>query len=104
MRHQRRCDAVGDQLLGGLAEGQRLGLGEEVGHQQVVVSPDLGRRVDDADEVGRDQRGPLVDELEVGVLAVGARRPHTTGPVGTSTGDPPSVTDLPLLSTSSCCR
>ncbi len=32
--------ALGRHLLCGLAEGQRLGLGEEVGHEQVVVGPD----------------------------------------------------------------
>ena len=34
-------DALGAHLVGGLAEGQRLGLGEEVGQEQLV---DVGAR------------------------------------------------------------
>ena len=37
--------ALGPDLLGRLAERQRLGLGQEVGHQQVLVAAELvGRR------------------------------------------------------------
>ena len=35
--HELGRDALRLDLVGGLAEGQRLGLGEQVGHQQVVV-------------------------------------------------------------------
>ena len=33
---------LGLDLLGGLAEGQGLGLGEDVGHEQVVVAGRAG--------------------------------------------------------------
>jgi hypothetical protein len=70
-------DTLGAHLVGGLAEGQRLGLGEEVGEEELVdvLVAVLGRvrRVGDGDEVGRDELGALVDQLVEGVLAVGAR-------------------------------
>jgi hypothetical protein len=63
-------DAVGDDLLGGLPERERLGLGEEVRHQQVVLVGHLVVRLREAEKVGRDEHRPLVNELEVRVLAV----------------------------------
>ncbi len=69
--------ALRADLLGRLAEGEGLGLGEEVGHQQVVLGRQFLAQFADgageADEVGRDELGALVDQLVVGVLAVGAR-------------------------------
>ena len=68
---------LGLHLGSRLPEGQRLGLGEEVRHEQVLVVVDLGVGVDEADEVARNEPGALVDELVEGVLAVGARlSPH----------------------------
>ena len=68
---------LGADLVGGLAEGQGRGLGEEVGQEQlvhVVVAVDQRvRRGGDGDEVGRDHLGALVDQLVEGVLPVGAR-------------------------------
>ena len=55
------------------AERQRLGLREQVRHEQVVVSPERVQRPGEADEVARDQPRALVDQLVEGVLAVGAR-------------------------------
>ena len=61
-------------LLGGLAEGQRLALGEHVGSEQVVMRcPQRVERVGEADEVDRDELGALVDQLVEAVLPVGAR-------------------------------
>src|SRR5690606_18563095 len=44
-------------LVGGLAEGERLRLGEEVGGELVVVARHVGRRVDEADEVRGNRLG-----------------------------------------------
>ena len=41
MRHQLRRHALRRHLLGGLAERQRFGLREEVGHEDVLVIADL---------------------------------------------------------------
>jgi len=38
MGGERWGGALGEDLLQGLAEGERLGLGEDVGHEQVVVA------------------------------------------------------------------
>ena len=65
--------ALGADLLLGLAERQRLGLGEHVGHQQVVVVAQRVERLGEADQVDRDQLRALVDQLVEAVLAVGAR-------------------------------
>ena len=64
--------AVRAALLGGLAEGERLGLGEEVGHELVVVVGDGVVRLAEADEVAGDEVRALVDELVDGVLSVRA--------------------------------
>ena len=68
--------ALGAHLVGGLAERQRRGLGEEVGQEQLVhvglAVAQRVRRVGHRDEVGRDEPGALVDQLVEGVLAVGA--------------------------------
>ena len=61
------------QLVGALAEGQRLGLGEDVRHQDVVVVAEGIQALGKADEVDRHDRGSLVDQLIEAVLAVGAR-------------------------------
>ena len=58
--------------LGGLAEGQRLGLGEDVGHQHVVMPAERVQGLGEGDEVAGDEPRALVDQLVEGVLAVGA--------------------------------
>ena len=89
----------------GAAERQRLGLGEQVRHQQVVVVAVRVVRVGEADEVGRHDPGALVQQLVERVLAVGARlAPHDRAGVDVVTGEPSSRTDLPFDSMSSCCR
>ena len=61
----------------GPPEGERLGLGEQVRHQQVVVVAVRVVRVGEADEVDRDDPGALVQQLVERVLAVRARlAPH----------------------------
>ena len=59
-------------LLGRSPEGQRLGLGDEVGHQLVVAVAVLAQGGEHADQVERDEPGPLVEQLVEGVLAVRA--------------------------------
>ena len=77
-RHDRLVGALGAHLVGGLAEGQRRGLGEEVGEEQLVH---VGRRrrasgyagLATAMKSAGTQPGALVDQLVERVLAVGAR-------------------------------
>ena len=72
-RRLERGRAFGGEFLGGLAEGQRLGLGEQVGHQQIVLVGERAQRVAEADEVAGDQLRALVEQLVERVLPVGAR-------------------------------
>ena len=72
--------ALGGDLVGGLAEGEHLGLGEEVAHQQVVHGARAvgsGRQVvggfGETDEVRGHHPRALVQQLVEGVLAVGSR-------------------------------
>ena len=68
-------------------------------------SPERVERLREADEVARDQPRALVDQLVEGVLAVGARlAPEDRPGVVARRARPSSVTGLPLLSMSSCCR
>lgn len=61
-------------LLLGLTEREGLGLGEEVGEQDLVVLAvcDRVQGLDRSEEITRDQLGTLVDELIESVLAVGS--------------------------------
>ncbi len=72
VRHDRFGGPFRPDLLLGLAEGQRLGLGEDVRRQDVVVVAEGVEGLAEPDEVDRDQPGPLVDELVEAVLSVGA--------------------------------
>src|SRR5881628_3914135 len=65
--------ALGLDLLGRLAERQRLSLGEDVRQEHVVMTAELVERLAKRDEVAGDEPGPLVDQLVEGVLAVGSR-------------------------------
>ena len=65
--------AFGFDFFGRLAEGQRLGLGQHVRQEHVVVPAERIERLDERDEVARDQPRPLMDQLIEGVLAVCAR-------------------------------
>ena len=94
--------AFGLDLFPGLAERQRLGLREEVGHQQVLVVADDLVGLREPDEVARDQLRALVDQLVVGVLAVRARLAPDDRAGLPVDRLPSRSTDLPLLSISSC--
>ena len=56
-----------------LAECQRLGLGEDVGHEHVMVPAKGVERLAKSDEVARDEPRSLMDQLVEGMLAVGPR-------------------------------
>ena len=75
VRHDVGRRALGADLVGGLAEGQRLGLGEDVRREDVVVVAQRVEGLAEADEVDRDQPRALVDQLVEAVLAV---RPRLT--------------------------
>src|SRR5690606_32509878 len=60
-------------LLRRLAEGERLGLCEEVRHELVVMGAEGIEAAYEADEIARDELRSLVQQLEERVLAVGAR-------------------------------
>ena len=72
MRDEPVGGALGSDLIGRFAEGKRLSLGENVGHQQVVMSADRVERLAETDEVARHKARALVDELVERVLAIGA--------------------------------
>ncbi|MCY1177696.1 hypothetical protein D9M73_180130 [compost metagenome] len=63
---------LGFGLGKGLAEHQRLALGQAVGVQPLVVVGHWVEADDRHDEIGRDQLGALVQQLVVGVLTVAA--------------------------------
>ena len=74
-------DTVRDEPSGGsfaedfvvcFTERERFGLCEDVGHEQVVMSPEGIEGFGERDEVARDESGSLVDQLVEGVLSVGA--------------------------------
>src|SRR5450755_4900786 len=79
VRHLEGRNAICRDLLGCLAEGQSLGLREEVCHQQIVVGCDRIQRLVESDKVARDQLRALVNELVEGMLAVGAWLPPDNG-------------------------
>ena len=72
--------ALGLCLLGGAPHRQCLCLGQQIGHQHVVMrSPRVVAGPHEPDQVAGHRPGALVEVLEEGVLAVGARRsPHHT--------------------------
>ena len=65
--------ALGFDLLRGLSERQRFGLGEDVGQEHVMLAAERIERLHEGDEVTGDETGSLVNELIEGVLAVGSR-------------------------------
>src|ERR1039458_396153 len=76
--------AVGDDVVGGalrpnlicgLAERQRLGLGEHVGGEDVVVVSQRVQALAEPGQVDGGEVGSVVDELVEAVLPVGARLP-----------------------------
>ena len=55
-----------------LAEGERLGLRQHVGDEDVVMAAERGQGMRERDEVTWDQPRALVDKLIKGMLPVGA--------------------------------
>src|SRR5882724_11827081 len=56
-----------------LAEGQRIGLSEDVRQEHIVVPAKRVERLAKPDEITRDEPRSLMDQLVEGVLAVGPR-------------------------------
>src|ERR1700674_472895 len=75
VRYELGRRALGDDLCGRLTEGQRFGLREQVGHEQVMLSMRMAERVEpptEADEIARHEACALVDQLIKRVLSVRA--------------------------------
>src|SRR4029450_4798838 len=84
--------ARGLHLLARLAESQRLGLGEHVRQQEVVLPAERVQGLGEGDEVTGDESSPLMDQLVEGMLAVGPRlapvdRPGRVRDLGALAGD-----------------
>jgi hypothetical protein len=71
--HNRLGCALGPHLIRRLAEGERLGLSEDVGGEDVVVVAELVERAREPEQVDGDELRPLMDELVEAVLPVRAR-------------------------------
>jgi hypothetical protein len=73
VRNELIGSALGLDGFGGLSDHEGLGLCEEVGgeHALVLVAVDGVVGLDSEDEVGGNELGALVEELEEGVLRVG---------------------------------
>src|SRR6185295_12174592 len=71
MRHEpvRRCFRL--DLLGGLAEGQCLGLSKDVSEQYIMVPSERIKSARERDEIAGDEHRALMDQLIKGVLAIG---------------------------------
>src|SRR5215471_18089831 len=65
--------AFGLDLLARFSEGERLGLGEYVRQQHIVMPAELVERLCEGDEVAGDEPGALMDQLIERVLAIGSR-------------------------------
>src|SRR5215469_14909606 len=73
MRNQPVGCALPLHLLGRLTEGKRLGLGENIGQQHVVMPAKRIERLGECDEVARDKPRTLMNQLVKRVLSVCAR-------------------------------
>ncbi len=97
VRHEPVRHPLGLDLLGRLAECQRLGLGEDVRNEYVVVATERVERLSKCDEVARDEPCALVDQLIEGMLPVSSRlapidRAGRVGNLGSVQRDVLSVT------------
>src|SRR6266404_4835076 len=63
VRNQPAWSAFRRDLLGSLAERQRLGLRADVGNEHVVMPAKWIERLNKSDEVARDEPSPLVNQL-----------------------------------------
>jgi len=88
MRHQPVRRPLARRTCSAVLPNASARSGEDVGSEQVVVIAERVERVQEADEVGRDEPGALMDQLVEAVLAVRAgltpSRPATcrTRPAG----------------------
>src|SRR5258708_2616394 len=73
VRHEPVRRALRLDLLGRLAEGQRLCLGEDVREKHVVVPVEGVEWLAERDEVTRNEPGSLMNQLVERMLAVGSR-------------------------------
>src|SRR6516165_1642754 len=73
MRNQPVGRAFALDLLGRLTEGQRLGLGENIGQQHIMMPAKRIERLGEGDEVARDKPRTLMDQLIKRMLSVCAR-------------------------------
>jgi hypothetical protein len=73
VRHQPVWRTFRFDFLRCLAKGQRLGLGEDVRQEDVVMPAERVERSTNGDEVARNEPGALVNELAEGMLAIGSR-------------------------------
>ena len=72
----------------GLCQASRPGPGQRVGQQQVVVTSQGVLRLAHGHKLHRHHVRTLVQHLEVGVLAIGAGSPHSTGEVPNGSASP----------------
>src|ERR1700722_16393154 len=79
MRHVPIRRALSFYLLRRLAKGQRLGLREDICQKHIVVSPDSVERLNESDEVTRNQLSALMDQLIERMLAIGSRLTPVNG-------------------------
>ena len=96
MRDEPLWHAGGAQLLRGAPERERLGLGEGVREQEVVMLGGWLERPGEGDQVAGHEPRPLVEELEEAVLGVRARlapddRRSVVGERGAVARDPLAV-------------
>src|SRR5215470_11114502 len=73
MRHEPIERAFRFDLIGGLAESQRLRLREHIGDQDVVMPAQSVERLDKRDEIAGYEARALVDQLIERMLAIGTR-------------------------------
>ena len=73
MRHEPIRRAFGLDLFVRFAESQRLGLGEDVRHEHVVMAAKGIESLTESDKVARNELGSLMNQLVEGMLAVGSR-------------------------------
>src|SRR5437879_8968651 len=65
--------ALSFHFVGRLAEGQRLGLGEDIGQEHVVMAAERIEWLCEGDEVAGDEPGSLMNQLIERVLPIRAR-------------------------------
>src|SRR5262245_52512015 len=80
MRYEPVRRSLALDLLRRLAKRQSLGLGEDIRHQQVVMTPQRIERLSKRNEVARHHSRPLMEQLVERVLAVRSGFAPINGP------------------------